>query len=264
VTLGRWFPYRKESALARCRLVCFPHAGGNALCFRPWHRLLPDGIDLCPVELPGRGARIDEAPLRRMDCLVDALCEDLTPLLGIPFALFGHSMGAYVAYALARRLSEAGGPAAMHLFVSCAAAPDRTPRNPPLHSLPDHELVGALTRFGGTPPAVLARAELVTALLPTLRADLMLAETYTAARSELVSCPITAFGGSSDTIDRHALHGWSAFTEGTFRLRMFSGDHFYLSDAANEVTDEIAFDLHPSARLATSQRTGYQDGRMFE
>ena len=264
MTLDRWLPDRNENARARCRLFCFPHAAGNSLFFRPWHRLLPDGIDLCPVELPGRGARIDEAPFRRMDSLVDRLAEVLAPLLEIPFALFGHSMGAAIAYALARRLGAAGGPAAMHLFVSGAAAPDRTPRNPPLHALPDRELIAALTEFGGTPPAVLARNELLTALLPTLRADLALAETYTAARSAPVSCPITAFGGSGDTIGRRALQGWGAFTTGAFRLRIFPGDHFYLAGAASELADEIACDLHSSGLRARPQLTGSRDGWMCE
>ena len=248
MTLARWIPYREENGPARCRLFCFPHAAGNALFFRPWQPLMPAGIELCPVELPGRGARIDEAPFGRMDTLVEDLCDALAPLLGIPFALFGHSMGAYVAYALARRLEAARGPAAMHLFVSGAAAPSRTPRNPPLHSLPDDELVGALGEFGGTPPAVLAREELLTALLPTLRADLTLAETYR-LQAGRVACPITAFGGSTDRIDRRALKGWSAFTDGAFRLRVFAGGHFYLSQAGTALADEIACDLHPSARL---------------
>jgi medium-chain acyl-[acyl-carrier-protein] hydrolase len=263
VTLDRWLPYRNENALARCRLFCFPHAAGNSLFFRPWRRLIPDAIDLCPVELPGRGARIDEAPFRRMDSLVDTLCEVLQPLLKIPFALFGHSMGACVAHALARRLGAAGGAAPTHLFVSGAAAPNRTPRKPPLHSLPDRELVAALAQFGGTPAAILGRDELLTALLPTLRADLTLAETYTVARPQPVSCPITAFGGSADTIDRRALQGWAAFTAGAFRLRIFPGDHFYLADAGSELADEIACDLHPS-RLTRPQPTGARDGWMCE
>jgi surfactin synthase thioesterase subunit len=223
---------------------------------------LPDGVDLCAVELPGRGARIDEAPFRRMDGLVDALCDVVAPLLDIPFALFGHSMGATIAYAVARRLSAAGGPT--HLFVSGAAAPNRTPRKPPLHSLTDRELVGALIAFGGTAPAILARDELLTALLPTLRADLELVETYTAAPPEPVSCPITAFGGAGDTIDRRALQRWSAFTEGAFRLCIFPGDHFYLSHAGGALADEIARDLHPSGLLTPLQRTGSQDGWMFD
>jgi medium-chain acyl-[acyl-carrier-protein] hydrolase len=264
VTLDRWLPYRSENAVARCRLFCFPHAAGNSLLFRPWHRLLPDGIDLCPVELPGRGTRIDEAPFRRMDSLIDALCDVLAPLFGLPFALFGHSMGAYIAHALARRLSAAGAPAAAHLFVSGVAAPDRTPRSPPLHSLPDRDLIGVLDRFGGTPAAILACDELLTALLPTLRADLTLAETYTAARSEPLSCPITAFGGAADAIDRRALQGWSGFTARAFRLRVFPGDHFYLAGAGSELVDEIACDLDLSGLLARPQRTGSRDGRMFE
>jgi medium-chain acyl-[acyl-carrier-protein] hydrolase len=225
---------------------------------------MPEAIELCPVELPGRGARIDEPPFRRMDGLVDTLCEVLAPLLDSPFALFGHSMGAHIAFALARRLSAAGGPGPMHLFVSGAAPPNRTPRTAPLHSRPDRELVRALTEFGGTPAAILARDELLAALLPTLRADLTLTETYSAARAQPVSCPITAFGGASDAIDRRALQGWSAFTEGAFRLRVFPGDHFYLAAADSALVDEIARDLRPSALPTSPQRTGSQDGWMFE
>ena len=114
MTFGRWIPYRKENLRARCRLFGFPHAAGNALFFQTWHRLMPADIDLCALERPGRGPRIDEEPFRRMDRLVENLCHVLQPMLGIPFALFGHSMGAYIAYELARQLSAAGGPAAMH------------------------------------------------------------------------------------------------------------------------------------------------------
>ena len=148
MTLGRWFPYRRESAQARCRLFCFPHAAGNALFFVDWQRRVPAAIEVCPVELPGRGARIDEPAFRQMDALADTLCDVLQPLLDLPFAFFGHSMGAYVAYALARQLTDARGQTATHLFVSGAAAPDRAPRHPPLHSLPERDLIGALNALG--------------------------------------------------------------------------------------------------------------------
>jgi medium-chain acyl-[acyl-carrier-protein] hydrolase len=256
VTLDRWFPARRESAAVRCRLFCFPHAGGNALFFRPWQRLMPSDIDVCPVELPGRGARIPERPFRRMDQLVDTLCDVFGPVLTAPFAFFGHSMGAYIAFELARRLRSADGSPAMHLFVSGTQAPGRAARRSVMHAMPDDHLIAALTEFGGTPPAVMARHELVTALLPTMRADLELAETYRAPGSSRVPCPITAFGGADDKIDRHSVEMWSSFTEGRFRAKIFSGGHFYLSNASNALADEIVRDLGVSTRLATSQATG--------
>ena len=264
MTLGRWFPYPRENARARCRLFCFPHAAGNALSFMDWHRRVPAAIEVCPVELPGRGARIDEPTFQQMDALAETLCEVLRPLLDRPFALFGHSMGAYIAFELARRLGAAHGQTAAHLFVSGAAAPDRTPRRPPLHSLPEQDLIRALNALGGTPASVLARDELVAALLPTIRADLMLAETYIAPRSPPLPCSITAFGGANDAIDRRALQAWSNFTEGAFRLHMLPGNHFFVARAGAAVVEEIIRDLHPSARVGAPQRTGYDNGRMVE
>ena len=264
MTLGRWFPYRRENAEVRCRLFCFPHAAGNALFFTDWQRRVPAAVEVCPVELPGRGARIDEPAFRQMDALAETLCEVLQPLLDVPFALFGHSMGAYVACELARQLDAAHGQTAAHLFVSGAAAPDRTPRSPPLHSLPERDLIRALNELGGTPAPVLARDELVAAMLPTIRADLMLAETYVAPRSTRLPCSITAFGGASDAIDRRSLQAWSNFTEGAFRLHMFPGNHFFVGQVGSAVVAEIIRDLHPSARGGGSQRTGYDNGRIVE
>jgi len=209
------------------------------------------------VELPGRGARIDEPAFRQMDALADTLCDVLQPLLDLPFAFFGHSMGAYVAYALARQLTDARGQTATHLFVSGAAAPDRAPRHPPLHSLPERDLIGALNALGGTPASVLARDELVAALLPTIRADLMLAETYVAPRSARLPCAITAFGGTSDAIDRRLLQAWSNFTADAFRLHMFPGDHFFVARMGAAVVEEIIRDLHPpTADLTSAGRVG--------
>jgi surfactin synthase thioesterase subunit len=217
---------------------------------------MPADIDVCPVELPGRGARTPEQPFRRMDQLVETLCDVFEPLLTVPFVFFGHSMGAYIAFELARRLRAADGSAAMHLFVSGAAAPNRPGRRPPMHAMPDQRLVAALGELGGTPPTVMARQELVAALLPTLRADLQLVETYRAPRASRVPCPITAFGGADDRIERRSLEMWSSFSEESFRLRIFPGGHFYLSNASTALATEIVRALGTSIRPATSQATG--------
>jgi len=217
---------------------------------------MPSDIDVCPVELPGRGARIPEQPFRRMDQLVETLCDVFEPVLTVPFAFFGHSMGAYIAFELARRLRGADGSAAIHLFVSGAHGPSRIDRRPPMHPMPDHRLIAALSEFGGTPPAVMARREVVMALLPTVRADLELVETYRAPRTSRVPCPITAFGGADDKVDRHAVEMWSGFTEDRFRAQIFPGGHFYLSNASTALADEIVRDLGESNRPATSQASG--------
>ena len=198
VTLDRWVPYRNDNRAVRCRLFCLPHAGGAATFYLPWRHLLPPAIDVCPLELPGHGARIDEPPFRQMSALVEALCHVLRPLLTVPFSLFGHSIGACLAYETARRLRSADGERTAHLFVSGRPAPNRPPCDAPLRALCDDDLLVALRQFGGIPPAVMARNELMTALLPAIRADLEMVEKYKADPGECIPCPITAFGGAND------------------------------------------------------------------
>ena len=238
------FPRQGDGSAPRLRLFCLPHAGGSAMLYHPWRRFFPDWVDLCPIELPGHGARLGEPAFTRMDKLVDALSEALEPLLAVPFAFFGHSMGAAIAYEAAKRLRRATGP--VHLFVSARPAPDPEFEPRALHRLSDAGLLAALACFGGTPLAVLARADLMAALLPGIRADLELIETYAPAGGEVLDCPITALGGAEDRmIDRRGLESWSGFSRGKFRLRLFPGGHFYLADAAAAVVAELLRDLDP-------------------
>src|SRR5262249_25745709 len=127
--------------------------------------------------------------------------------------------------------------------------------DPPLHALSDRDLTAALGRLGGTPPAVLAREEMLAALLPTLRADLELAETYAPPPHAAAPCPITAFGGSDDTIEPPKLRAWGAYTKGGFRLEMLTGGHFYLSSDAATLANEIVRDLIVTARPPIAKST---------
>jgi medium-chain acyl-[acyl-carrier-protein] hydrolase len=251
LNLDRWVPYRSAGAVG-CRVFCFPHTAGNATFYRPLRHFMRAGIDFCPIELPGRAARIGEAPVTDIDRLLDTLSRTIRPLMTVPFAFFGHSTGACIAYQAARKLRAADGRRAGHLFVSARAAPDVARKGPSPHSLSDAELRAAPRRFGGTPDAVTARDELIAALLPIMRADLALAETCAGA-GERVACPITAFGGVEDAIDIHSLKAWGSFTAAAFRVRLFAGGHFYLTAAGATVADEIARDLAESFGLAGGQ-----------
>ncbi len=248
MTLDRWVPFRNEGADVRCRLFCFPHAAGSAAFYRPLRRCMPAGIDFCPVEWPGRGARLDEPPFTSMRALMEQLCHALQPLMRVPFGFFGHSVGAWTAYQAARQLCSQDGRAAVHLFVSGRASPARAgaePRPAPLRS--DRELLAVLDRFGGTPAAVMQRPELVAALLPALRADLALADAYVIAPGDRVTCPITALSGADDRSSAGSLHSWSAFTRGGFRTCILPGGHFYFSPAPQALADEIVRDLQATA-----------------
>jgi len=247
MTLDRWVPFRNEGAVVRCRLFCFPHAAGNAALHRPLRRFMPPQVDLCPVELPGRAARLDEPPFTSMSALMERLYNVLQPLMAVPFGFFGHSVGACMAYEAARQLRSVDGRTAVHLFVSGRGSPNCASADPPpAHLRSDHDLLAILGRFGGTPTAIMQRPELIAALLPALRADLALVEGYAVDPGDRITCPITAFGGADDVSHSGSLQSWRDFTRGKFRTRIFPGGHFYFSPAAEALAKEILQDLQAS------------------
>jgi medium-chain acyl-[acyl-carrier-protein] hydrolase len=256
IVLDKWVPYRSENATVQLRIFGFPHAAGNAFSYRSWRKYLPPDIDFCPVELPGHGQRYDEMPLTDLGSLAAALQIALEPLLTVPFAFFGHSIGACIAFAAARLLRAADGTSAAHLFVSGRAAPGHAIESRPIRSLSDQELMAALVRYGGTPAVVMERKELMAALLPTLRADLTLVESCRPAAGDRLSCPITVFGGADDAIDDAALRAWSEFTDESFRVRMFPGGHFYFSEEVEAVIEEIVDNMRRSGTLFAPRPAG--------
>src|SRR5437763_15337105 len=168
-----WLVSRKPNPRARVRLFCFPYAGGGDSVFRAWQKGLSEAIEVCPVQLPGRGARISEPPFTELSPLVRAAAQALAPHLDKPFAFFGHSMGALICFELARHLRKDGGPQPVHLFVSGRCGP-QTPREPFAGDLPDSEFQEMLRRYNGTPEEVLENRELMELLLPAVRADFAL------------------------------------------------------------------------------------------
>ncbi len=221
--------YPKRNPQARLRLFCFPYAGGNSFIFRPWLNSLPSEVELGAIELPGHGSRMTEPLLTRMTELVEAIASDLLPHLDQPFAFFGHSMGAWVCFELARWLRTNHQPCPVHLFVSGARAAQIPHRKPPIHQLPQAEFVAALRRLQGTPEAVLEHAELMELMLPILRADFAVLETYTYASQAPLPCSITAFGGLQDVdVSEEALQVWQAQTSAGFSHRMLAGNHFFI------------------------------------
>ena len=255
MTLDRWVPFRTEGAAVRCRVFCFPHAGGTAAFYRPLRGFMPPEIDFCPVELPGRAARYGEAPLSAMRALFEQLTDALKPLMGVPFAFFGHSVGSCIAYEAARQLRSADQRSAVHLFVSGRGRPEfASADHRPARPRSDQELLAILDEFGGTPAAVMQCPELVAALLPALRADLTLAEGYAIDPGDHVTCPISAFGGGDDPAHSGTLESWRSLTRGKFRTCVFPGGHFYLSATPAALAREIIQDLLTSAPTSHARR----------
>jgi len=220
----------KPNPRAVLRLFCFPYSGGTALSYRNWGQMLPRGIDVCAVQLPGRGRRLHEVPLTKMSEVVECVGEEIVPLLDRPFAFFGHSMGAIIGFELARLLRRLGREGPIHLFVSAHKAPQIPKTKQFTYNLPEPELIADLQRLNGTPREVFDHPELMRLMIPLLRADFESIQTYSYQHEPPLDCPITALGGLWDPeISREMIEPWREQTTAAFSLRMFPGDHFFLN-----------------------------------
>jgi medium-chain acyl-[acyl-carrier-protein] hydrolase len=233
VSSSNWLALQKPNRQANQRLFCFPYAGGAAFVYRDWSKNLPPDIEVCPVQLPGRGSRMREPFFRRMEPLVEAAAEALRPYLDRPFAFFGHSMGALISFELARLLRREHQQQVIKLFLSGRGAPHLPEREPITYNLPEPEFIEELRRLQGTPQAVLEQPELMALMSPILRADFEICQTYEYLPEPPLECPITAFGGLQDQeISHRQLDAWREHTNSSFSLRMFPGDHFFLHASA--------------------------------
>ena len=231
------------------QLFCFPHAGGGPSFFRPWCAVLAPEIAVRRVVLPGRESRLGEPSFRHITELVGPLCAALEPFLDQPYALFGHSMGAVVAYEVARRLSGPSRAGPTCLIVSGRRAPGLASNRPRVSGLPDEEFLAEVGRLNGIPAEVLNEPELLDMLLPTLRADYELAETYQPLPGDRLDCPVVAYMSPADPeVDYAGVLGWREVTTGEFAVRVFRGDHFYLKGGRPDVLNAVRDDLRPDRR----------------
>lgn len=243
-TLDPWIQFWQPKPQARLRLFCFPYAGGGASIFCKWSETLLPGIEVCPVQLPGRESRLLEAPFSQVFSLLEPLAQALLPYMDMPCAFFGHSMGALIGFELARYLRRQHRLSPVHLFISARRAPQLLALDPPIHHLPEQEFVEKLRDLKGTPEEVLQNAELLQLLLPLLRADFAMCETYSYTPEEPLMCPITVFGGlQDDEVSRDMLTAWYKQTSSSFKLRFFVGNHFFLHTARVPLIQALCRDL---------------------
>ncbi len=231
-----WIERTRAKAAPRLRLFCFPYAGGSAGIFRDWASELGSGVEVCAIRLPGREWRYAEPAFRRSEQAVEALVPILRGFLDLPFAMFGHSMGAALAYETARAILSAAAVEPRVLFVSGRGGPQVRSRTRDLHALPRDELIAELKAFNGTPAEVFDHEDLVELVLPMLRSDLELAETYASGPGPMLSCPVVALGGTGDPgVAPPDLAAWRTVTAGPFRSMVFAGDHFFINGARTSV-----------------------------
>ncbi|MET9854942.1 alpha/beta fold hydrolase [Streptomyces sp. NPDC006450] len=236
---GDWVRRFHPAPAAPVRLVCFPHAGGSAPFYFPVSRTLSPDVDVLAIQYPGRQDRRTEPCVDDVGRLADLVTAELLPYADRPLALFGHSLGATLAFEVAVRL-EAAGIVPLWLFASGRRAPSRS-RQEQVHELPDELLVANLKRLSGTDPVLLADPELLATVLPALRSDYRAAETYRYQEGPPLASPILVLTGDEDPeVDLEEAKSWAEHTTGAFEVQVYSGGHFYLTDHAAAVTREIS------------------------
>jgi medium-chain acyl-[acyl-carrier-protein] hydrolase len=253
-----WISRHVPRPWALARVICFPPAGHSSAIFRLWSSSLPPRYELSAIELPGHGARLRETPTSSIPRIIEQLSDALLPELDRPLVFFGHSMGAVLAAALARLLAARGNHRLEHLIVSARRPPRLADPSPPLRELTDESFIHEINhRYAGIPEEVLNDPELLALLLPALRADVAALEQYAPCDEVPLECPITACGGISDaTTPREHLEAWRSETRGPFRLRLFAGGHFYLTQQREALLAEITQTLDSLLSLPSAMAGG--------
>lgn len=235
---GRWLRDQNQRT-GGIRLFCFAHAGAGASTFRAWPELIGPGVQVTAVQLPGREDRIRERAHDRLEGLLDELVPVLAGAVDGPYALFGHSMGALIAYEATRRLVAQGTPPPVHLFASALGAPHAPYRKTRVSRLPDPEFKRAMAALSGLPKKVVHETGFLRLLMPTLRADFQLCETYEHTDSAPMPCRLTVLTGADDDVQPLDLALWRELSTGPFRIRVIDGDHHFVVKQRRQVAEVV-------------------------
>ena len=241
----RWVTCPEPRPQARLRLFCFHFAGGDASLYRLWATQLPVALEVCPIELPGRAAHRHEPAFTHFPALLDTLARRIQPFARErPFAFFGHSFGGVLAFELTRWLRRQAAPLPTRLFLSACPASQVRPGGGRIGHLEDEAFLDELSARFGVPRHVLASEDVRHAVLPALRADVRLAESYEYAHEPPLELPISSFGALEDPgVSRQEVESWRQQTTGDFRLRMLPGNHFFLSTQRPRLYQALLEDL---------------------
>jgi medium-chain acyl-[acyl-carrier-protein] hydrolase len=238
-----WFTDFGQGADAPIRLFAFAHAGGGANVFSHWNKALP-GAHVLAARLPGRESRIAETAHSAMDTLIDALAEQIAPRLDRPFVFYGHSLGGLIAFELAHRLREQGLRQPERLLVGAYRSPERKSPHPQLHALTDADLVTGLKRYDSMPQSIIDSPELMALLVPMLRADFSLFETYIYRERAPLDQPIVIYYGNDDRMVEPAeMDGWRTKSSADVRLHPIDTGHLFHLRNETELLELIAIEM---------------------
>jgi medium-chain acyl-[acyl-carrier-protein] hydrolase len=256
----KWIKIVKPQPLAGVRLFCLPYAGAGTAVFRAWQDCIGPDIEVCMVQLPGREERIDEEAASHIDDLIPSLTSGLVPYLTKPFAIFGHSMGGLIAFSLTHYLSRYG-YCPVRTFLSAASGLTREAAQNPRGRWCDADIVQELHRLNGIRQDVFFNTELLELVLPAIRADFNLVDSFRLSPDAYIDAPISAFAGQHDAEVRpDEVMAWSAHTSASFDLHILPGDHFFINSLTSEVVGLIQRLVNP----AEAKAFAVPDGQLYD
>jgi surfactin synthase thioesterase subunit len=247
--------------MVNIKLYCLPHSGASAMVYNCWRRKIPSWLAVHPIELPGRGLRMNEPLQQNMPVLVKQLAAEISRDISLhpsqPYALLGHSLGALLAFELAHALPKLGCAPPAVLFASGTAAPTKRDEYDKDLSEPktDEALIDDLRNLEGTSEDILSNKELMSLILPVMRADYLLCGGYVYQHQAVkLMCPVHVLAGKTDTANDEQLNAWQNETAVEFSLTMFEGGHFFIKAHEEIVLSHIEKKL---AKLSTIRSCSY-------
>lgn len=237
----QWVRRLTQGGVPTTRLVALPHAGGSASFFLPLAQALGPDVEVLGIQYPGRQDRHTEKMIDNVPELVEEIHPRITTWTDLPLVLFGHSMGAVLAFELARLLEQAPSSSMAGLIVSGRRAPSIRREDDNVHRLDDQGLIAEIRSLNGTDAAFLDDDELVRMILPVVRNDYKAIETYRYRPGPALRCPVHVLTGDADPrVSVNEARAWRDHTDGAFQFRIFTGGHFYLTTHAPEVAKVIS------------------------
>lgn len=258
--VNSWFVRVNPSVVdASVRLICFPHSGAGASVYRKWASELRN-VEIYSAQLPGRENRISEKAIENIHVLVEELLAFMNFIEGKPFILFGHSLGALIAYELVCALERRQGPQPKHLIVSAFRAPDCVSLNKQLHNLNADDFVMELKKYGGMSDEILSNLELMELLIPSIRGDFKVHETYKFPQNPELKTSITSIAGDNDNVVTVSqMFGWRNHTSGEYGHHTVSGGHFFIVESRKQCL-QIVQSLIDDSAGDFSQKSLYNIG----
>jgi medium-chain acyl-[acyl-carrier-protein] hydrolase len=257
---GKWLMCPRADATAPLRLWCVPFAGGGASVWHPWATRLAGLAEIVAIRLPGRENRLSETPFLRLLQIIPILVELIAPFATEDYALCGHSLGGLVVFELTRAMRARGLRLPQALIVSGVRAPHHGPDRPLLHQLPQREFIAMVERrYGAIPPEIRDHPEFLDLLLPVLRADLEVYETYRYVPAPPLDIPLLALGGDCDAnVSREQINDWGAYTTGRFEADILPGGHFFLQEDVDATTVRVREFLSSIVPSRPAERTEFR------